>query len=166
MRQWKRINQSHCPSINRLTGRTPTVLNEKVRFLRIEISSVSDSENTVIDGSAAATIVVVDDSILVKLKDKLTRLDGNANGLHGNSRNQGLYVTRWHVDKSLDNGSGNVRAVGHALRVALRKVRVVLFRAKSTGFFIKFKSVLQERIIADECELRTVATTIRFRAAR
>lgn len=124
------------------TGRTPAVLHEKVRFLRFEIGTVTNSENTVIDGATAATLVIGNDTSFVKLENKLARLNGDADGLHGNGRNQGLFGARRNIDKRLYNGSGHVRAVGHALRVALGNVRIVRLRAETSGFFIKFECIL------------------------
>ena len=125
-----------------LTGGTPAVLDKKVRLLSVEISTVTNSENTVVDGPTIAALVVRNDTTFVKLKDKLTRFNGNTNGLHGYGGNQSLFVTRGDIDESLNDRAGNIRAVSHAHRVALGKVRVVSFRTKTARFFIEFESVL------------------------
>ena len=124
------------------TGGTPAVLHKEVRFLRFEIGAVSNSENTMIDGSTAATLIVRNDTGFVKLEDKLTCLDSNTDWLHGNGRNQGILVAGWNVDESLYNGSGDVRAIRHAHRVALGNVRIVSLRAETSGLFIEFECIL------------------------
>ena len=92
-----------------------------------------------VDGSRLAAGVVSDDTRLVKLKDKLIRLNGDANRLHGNGGQQGSHVTRWNINKRLDNTSRDIRAVGHALCVFMGNIRIVSFRAQTSTLFVKSK---------------------------
>ena len=90
---------------------SPGILDQKVGCLRVQIGPIANGQDTMVDGGPRSATVVGNDPLLVKLKDKLIGLNGNANGLHGNGRQQGLFVTRRHVNKGLDQRTRHVRAI-------------------------------------------------------
>ena len=114
--------------VSRVTPRlAPAVLHKPVRSLSLQVRAVSHSEDTVINVTLLAARVIIQNAVLVKLKDKLVGLDSNANGLKGNGRQERTFVARRHVDEGLDNASGNIRAVGEALVALDGVVRVIVF---------------------------------------
>mmetsp|Transcript_4039 Transcript_4039/g.8654 ORF Transcript_4039/g.8654 Transcript_4039/m.8654 type:complete len:256 (-) Transcript_4039:215-982(-) len=103
-----------------------------------------------INVTVASAGVVGDHTRLVELECKLTGFDRHTDGLHGHGRNQGLFVSRWNINKGLDQRSRHVGAVGHASLSLSRHVGVIRFGTKTSGLFIKLEGIVHETSVASQ----------------
>ena len=106
-------------------------------MLRIEVGAVPDGQDTVVDGTGLAAGFVGQDARLVELENELVRLDGDADGLHGDRRQQRLLVAGRDVDERLNDAAGDVGAVRQALLLLLGLVRVLLLGAQTAALLVE-----------------------------
>mmetsp|Transcript_1216 Transcript_1216/g.3515 ORF Transcript_1216/g.3515 Transcript_1216/m.3515 type:complete len:399 (-) Transcript_1216:144-1340(-) len=132
---------------------TPRVLDEEVWLLSLEVSSVSNGQDPVIDVTALAACVVGEHTSLVELESILVRLDSDGDWLHGDRSQHRLLVALWDIVEGADDASWYVGAVSAASVVLDGLVWVILFRAQTAALFIELECVVHQSSIASKIKM-------------